>query len=144
MTVSGPSLSYSSNAARCQTPCGAITGGGGRHLFYLTPPGLVIPSLRGWMTGIDIRSDGGYVILPEGRHKSGAPYRWVNWGDIASTPLPPDIANMIMNRPRSTSGTNGSDLGDTATILQGVPERLSSWLHGNPGTRRAHVRARRC
>ena len=33
----------------------SVTGGGGRHLFYLTPPGLVIPSLRGWMTGIDIR-----------------------------------------------------------------------------------------
>ena len=62
------------------------------------------------------------MILPEGRHKSGMPYRWINLGDIALTPLPPDIAKMIMNRPRSARGTNGSDLGDTATILQGVPE----------------------
>jgi hypothetical protein len=70
----------------------SVTGGGGRHLFYACPPGLVIPSMRGWMPGIDIRSDGGYVILPKGRHKSGMPYHWSNWGDITSTPLPVDIA----------------------------------------------------
>ena len=56
----------------------SVTGGGGRHLFYACPPGLVIPSVQSWMTGIDIKSDGGYVILPEGRHKSGMAYRWIN------------------------------------------------------------------
>jgi putative DNA primase/helicase len=101
----------------------SVTGGGGRHLFYACPPGLVIPSMRGWMPGIDIRSDGGYVILPEGRHKSGMPYHWSNWGDITSTPLPVDIANMIMNRPTgSASGGVNGDLGSTADILNGVPE----------------------
>jgi Bifunctional DNA primase/polymerase, N-terminal len=58
----------------------SVTGGGGRHLFYSTPPGFVIPKVRGWLPGVDIQANGAYVILPEGRHKSGAPYRWINWG----------------------------------------------------------------
>jgi hypothetical protein len=31
----------------------SFTGGGGQHLFYLTSPGFVIPSVTGWMPGID-------------------------------------------------------------------------------------------
>jgi hypothetical protein len=57
----------------------SATGGGGRHLFYMHPPGFVIPSVRGWLPGVDMKSDGGYVILPEGKHKSGMSYRRINW-----------------------------------------------------------------
>jgi replicative DNA helicase len=78
--------------------------------------------MRGWLPGVDIRSDGGYVILPEGKHKSGVPYRWINYED-QPTPLPPDIANMIINRPSvSSNGGASNDLASTATILNGVPE----------------------
>jgi replicative DNA helicase len=101
----------------------SATGGGGRHLLYMHPLGVQIPSVRGWLPGVDIKSDGGYVILPEGRHKSGVPYRWINWEIQPSTPLPPDIANMIMNRPSASSnGLTGGDLASTADILMGVPE----------------------
>lgn len=100
----------------------SATGGGGRHLFYASN-GIKIPSLRGWLPGVDIRSDGGYVILPEGRHKSGTHYRWLNW-EWQPTTLPPDIASMIVNRPgpANGSGISSSDLPDTTTILNGVPE----------------------
>jgi hypothetical protein len=101
----------------------SATGGGGRHLIYATPPGVVIPSRKPWIPGVDIKSDGGYVILPEGKHKSGVPYRWLNWEIQAPTPLPPDIAQMIMNRPSvSSNGLTGGDLASTADILMGVPE----------------------
>ena len=100
----------------------STTGGGGRHLFYLIPPGLEMPKVRGWMPGIDVQAEGGYVILPEGKHKSGTEYRWVNWDTQPPTPLPPDIATMLMNRPQSARAGSNGDLGDTETILQGVPE----------------------
>ena len=49
----------------------AATGGGGWHLFF---QGVDIKNLVGVRPGIDIRSRGGYVILPPSRHKSGRPY----------------------------------------------------------------------
>lgn len=100
----------------------SATGGGGRHLLYMQPLGFKIPSVRGWLPGVDIKSDGGYVILPEGRHKSGVPYRWINLDVMPPTELPADIAKMILDRPGASSNGMGSDLADTATILQGVPE----------------------
>jgi hypothetical protein len=100
----------------------SATGGGGRHLFYTHPLGFVIPSTRGWMPGIDIRSDGGYVILPEGTHKSGMPYRWLNLDVLPAYELPADVAKMILERSKSAGGGFSGDLADTATILQGVPE----------------------
>jgi putative DNA primase/helicase len=99
----------------------STTGGGGRHLFHLIPPGLAIPSRKPWIPGVDVKSEGGYVILPEASHKSGGSYRWINWQD-QPVPLPPDIAAAIMSAPAAPSSSMGSDLPDTSTILQGVPE----------------------
>jgi hypothetical protein len=50
-------------------------GDGGRHHYYLAPPGHVDPSaLRG--TGVDLKTHRGYVALPPTRHRSGGRYRW--------------------------------------------------------------------
>jgi putative DNA primase/helicase len=97
------------------------TGGGGRHLFYAIPPGLVIPKVRGWLPGVDIQAEGSYVVLPESRHKSGTHYRWINWEE-QPTLLPPDIISMIMSKPASSGGGMTGDLGSTSDILMGVPE----------------------
>lgn len=53
------------------------TGSGGVH-FYLAHPGGQIPNDNGNRLGpgIDVRGDGGYVIAPPSRHRSGAAYRW--------------------------------------------------------------------
>lgn len=50
------------------------TGGGGRH-YYLAHPGGVFPCTKPW-PGIDIKSDGGYVIAPFSSHPSGTLYQW--------------------------------------------------------------------
>jgi hypothetical protein len=133
---------------RCSLPdtLRSATGGGGQHLFYRHPLGFVIHSVRGWMPGIDIKSDAGYVILPESRHISGGQYYWLNLDVLPPTELPAGIAKMILdrsvssvgggiggdlastakmilNRPgASASGGLGSDLASTADILMGVPE----------------------
>ena len=61
------------------------------------------------------------MILPEDKHKSGVPYRWINLDVLPPTPLPSDIATMIMARPAASNGSSG-DLASTAEILNGVPE----------------------
>ncbi len=55
------------------------TGGGGRQLFFLIPPGRDIRnSARKIGPGLDVRGVGGYVILPPSNHPSGNEYSWIN------------------------------------------------------------------
>ncbi|UCE88118.1 MAG: bifunctional DNA primase/polymerase [Pseudomonadota bacterium] len=51
------------------------TGGGGRHLYFAHPGGVVHNKV-GLASGIDIRGDGGYVVAPPSCHASGAAYCW--------------------------------------------------------------------
>ena len=52
------------------------TGGGGRH-YYFEHPGILVKSKVGIRPGLDVRSEGGYVVAPPSRHESGHRYRWV-------------------------------------------------------------------
>ena len=53
------------------------TGGGGRHLL-LNWPGRPVPCSTGKIaSGIDVKGDGGYIILPPSDHESGRQYCWL-------------------------------------------------------------------
>ena len=54
----------------------AVTGGGGRHLYFAHPGGLT-RNRAGLAQGIDLRGDGGYVVAPPSIPPSGRPYEWV-------------------------------------------------------------------
>jgi hypothetical protein len=54
----------------------ATTGSGGRHLWFDHPGGLVPNSARRLGDGIDVRGDGGYVLVAPSRHITGDRYRW--------------------------------------------------------------------
>ena len=61
----------------------ARTGGGGLHLFYAAPPNVRVANTAGRLPGvsrplpgIDLRGDGGYVVVPPSVHASGRLYRW--------------------------------------------------------------------
>jgi len=51
------------------------TGGGGNHLIF-RHPGYQVRNRTGFMPGLDIRGDGGYIVAPPSIHKSGKPYEW--------------------------------------------------------------------
>jgi hypothetical protein len=55
----------------------SITGGG-RHLYFRWPDGVEIRNsqVRADLPGIDIRGDGGYVIVPPSVHPNGRRYVW--------------------------------------------------------------------
>lgn len=55
----------------------SLTPGGGRHYLFRQPPG------RGWRSStgrlaakVDVRADGGYIILPPSVSATGRAYRW--------------------------------------------------------------------
>ena len=53
----------------------ALTGGGGRHLYFRHPGG-VMRNRVGLRPGIDLRGDGGVIVAPPSRHPSGRHYEW--------------------------------------------------------------------
>lgn len=53
----------------------AVTPSGGQHAFY--PPGTFTRSMAALGPGLDVRSAGGYVVLPPSRDSSGRRYAWV-------------------------------------------------------------------
>ncbi len=68
----------------------AQTGGGGRHLYF-AHPGHDVRNRTGLAPGVDLRGDGGLVIVPPSIHPSGQPYRWRRGrapGEIAIAPIP--------------------------------------------------------
>jgi hypothetical protein len=64
------------------------TGGGGRH-FYFSHPGGTVPSVVGFRPGLDLRADGGYVVVPPSPHTSGTPYAWMVPLESVKPRLPP-------------------------------------------------------
>jgi len=68
----------------------AVTGGGGRHLYF-RHPGAPVMNRVGLRPGIDLRGDGGCVVAPPSVHPSGRRYAWANRrspGEVAPAPLP--------------------------------------------------------
>lgn len=68
----------------------ATTGGGGRHLYFRHPGGIVRNKV-GLARGIDLRGDGGLIVAPPSLHPSGRHYVWAAGRDpdsIDPAPLP--------------------------------------------------------
>jgi hypothetical protein len=53
----------------------SVTGGGGRHVYF-AHPGHEGRNRVGLMPGLDLRGDGGVIVVPPSIHPSGNPYRW--------------------------------------------------------------------
>lgn len=67
--------------------CIAQTGRPGRHLFFLCDNPIV--RNRVLSKSIDIRGDGGYVVLPGSIHPNGNEYKWIDHPEsVAPAPLP--------------------------------------------------------
>ena len=67
----------SSSEFRIPPTVSTISGGGGEH-FYFKHPNWYVPSTNGkiYGNGVDIKGDGGYIVLPPSLHSSGNNYRW--------------------------------------------------------------------
>lgn len=54
----------------------SVTGSGGTHYFFKAPPGVSVKSAAHVIPGVDVRGDGGYVVLPPSVHPNGNRYEW--------------------------------------------------------------------
>ncbi len=86
----------------------ALTGGGGRHLYFSHPGGTVATRV-GIARGLDVRADGGCVVAPPSEHATGRHYRWAAqcspW-QARLAPLPPWLLTLIQARGAARSRAN--------------------------------------
>lgn len=61
----------------------SITGSGGRHYLYRTNRTTIRPSTNATL-GVDVRSDGSYIVAPPSVHPNGTLYEW--WESPMDTP----------------------------------------------------------
>lgn len=66
----------------------AITGSGGRHVYF-AHPGFEVRNRAGFAPGLDLRGDGGVIIVPPSVHPSGNRYRWREGHAPDDCPLAP-------------------------------------------------------
>jgi putative DNA primase/helicase len=50
--------------------------GNGLHLFYRCPE-VLVKNRVGFLPGIDVRGEGGYVVVPPSLHANGRRYEWM-------------------------------------------------------------------
>jgi hypothetical protein len=97
----------------------ARTGGGGRHVYFAHPGGLVHNQV-GLAPGIDLRADGGFVVAPPSVHPSGRCYEWSHPPD--ETPLAP-MPPWLLRRVRRGADRAGHPLAHWRQLLRaGVQE----------------------
>lgn len=66
----------------------AVSGGGGRHVYF-SHPGGVVRNKVGLAPGIDLRGDGGCIVAPPSLHASGNTYLWLAGHDPQHAHLAP-------------------------------------------------------
>ena len=77
----------------------ALTGGGGRHLVFQYPGGA-LGNRTSVRPGLDVRGDGGYIVVAPSLHASGQRYRWREGhgpGEINPAEIPPSLLELMTN-----------------------------------------------
>lgn len=82
----------------------AISGKGGRHLYYKTEN--ICSSATGIIKDVDVRSDGGYIVLPPSVHENGNRYRWVGEFEISKMAPADEVVNKLLSLVGSNSKYN--------------------------------------
>jgi P4 family phage/plasmid primase-like protien len=98
----------------------ASTPSGGWHLYYRAPGPL--PSRNGLLPGVDLKSDGGYVIGP-GSDIDGVPYEFLD-PSVPIAPLPAAVLELMTTQ---TSKRRAQPLDPEESISEGLRnEKLAS------------------
>lgn len=96
-----------------------ITGGGGRHLYFLWPQQGIISNSAGRLgQGLDVRGNGGYVVVPPSIHESGRQYTWSVDSSSQVASAPSWLLTMV-NKPPERTSTSATEWRE---LVKGVSE----------------------
>jgi Bifunctional DNA primase/polymerase, N-terminal/AAA domain len=84
----------------------ASTGGGGKHVILSLPAtGVrpVIQSRANWLPGVDIRGDGGYIVVAPSQHVSGHFYQWNSANGVSA--ITQELISALSQRNKVSAAT---------------------------------------
>ena len=96
---------------------------GARHFYFIHEPGITNDAGKLLGKGIDIRGEGGFVIVPPSIHANGKSYQWLNRNK--PLPLPDKLREILVSRSKNEDQPNGGAFREhfnTSRALAGVPE----------------------
>jgi len=97
----------------------SATGGGGWHYYFQYIDG--IQNSANIKPGIDIRGEGGYVVVPPSSHSSGKDYEWISPPSTTNKLIPlPDFIKEWIGNQKGKPITNGKSR--VNNLLNGVGE----------------------
>lgn len=104
------------------TICQTTGKPGARHLLFKPPPGVVLTNSTRSLPDIDVRGDGGYIIIPPSIHLSGRQYTWQvspleSPDDLMD--LPEDVQKWFWPGVKEAAGDKKERL-DVQNLLLGV------------------------
>lgn len=80
----------------------ARTGSGGRHLFWRMGDRVVTNSASSVDQGLDVRGEGGYVVMTPSPHRNGQEYEWLDPPTKAPLAVAPQwLTNLALMRPKT-------------------------------------------
>ncbi len=103
-----------------------ITGSGGRHLFFAYPGSVEIGnSVSRLGPGLDVRSNGGYIVAPPSVHISGQQYEWEvehRPDDVPLGSMPDWLQALAIGDNSQPIGGSGHTGIEPVSVLAGVAE----------------------
>jgi hypothetical protein len=101
------------------TPLAVLTGRGGTHFYYRYPDTEVRNRVGAFRRKIDVRGDGGLVVVPPSIHPdTGRAYEWSSSDRYALSEVPLFVPQWIP--PASFSLPSGVTFGASVTIRNGL------------------------
>jgi hypothetical protein len=96
--------------------------GKGRHVIF-QHPGVAVPNRVRLADSLDVRGDGGYIVVPPSIHALGHAYRWDDEHDmglnLSPAPLPPKLLEALTTSRRRQDPTKNEASGLPAVIEEG-------------------------
>lgn len=102
----------------------SLTGGGGRHLIF-KHPGTPVKNKVNLAPGVDVRGDGGLIVLPYSVHASGQRYEWELSSlpnQVKPAPMPEWLLKLLTTPQAQAPNGTKEDTDWAKIILHGAKE----------------------